>query len=167
MFNNSITEQLIRCNTDTVSLFALEGRFIGKVVEIYDGDTCKIVLPYNNILCKFICRLSGIDAPEIKPRLNKENREDEIEKAIISRNRLIELCTDVKIKTTYSKNECNEIVYNNTKLINIECEGFDKYGRLLVVLYDVYNENNKNNKSFNTILIDEGLAYEYNGGTKK
>ena len=35
------------------------------------------------------CRLYGIDSPEIKPPLNKENREDEIKKAIAAKNNLI------------------------------------------------------------------------------
>lgn len=163
MFNNTIIKQLIECNTDTIPLFTLEGNYIGKVVEIYDGDSCKIAIAYNNKLYKFVCRLSGIDTPELKPRLDKENRDVEIQKAIMARNRLIELCTDVKIKPTYTKNECNEIIYNNKKIISVDCYGFDKYGRLLVELYNIYI---KKDKTYNTILIEEGFANAYDGGTK-
>ena len=51
---------------------------IGKVVEMYDGDTCKIVLMNNNKLEKYNCRLLGLDTPEMKPPLTKENRDIEI-----------------------------------------------------------------------------------------
>lgn len=159
--NENFTEQLIQCNTNTVSLFSLNGLYIGKVVEIYDGDSCKIVFPYNGILCKFNCRLLDIDTPEIAPSLNKINREEEIRAAIASRNRLIHLCSDFEITTLQTKKEIQELMNKNIKLITIVCDGYDKYGRLLIVLYD-----NENKKSFNTILLEEGFAKPYNGGTK-
>jgi endonuclease YncB( thermonuclease family) len=48
----------------------------------------------------------------------------------------------------------------NKKLIHVECYKFDKYGRLLVVLFN-------NNKSINDTLIKEGFAKKYDGGTKE
>ena len=45
----------------------------------------------------------------------------------------------------------------------MKCLEFDKYGRLLVELYDDIN----NSKSFNKLLVEKELAVNYDGGTKK
>ena len=50
----------------------------------------------------------------------------------------------------------------NTKIIQIICYDFDKYGRLLIEISDL-----DDTKTFNQVLIDEGYAYKYDGGTKK
>ena len=42
----------------------------------------------------------------------------------------------------------------------VKCNEFDKYGRLLVELL------NDDNKTINQMLIDEGYAKAYDGGTK-
>ena len=83
----------------------------------------------------------GYDSPEMKPRLNNENREDIIVKAKLAKKRLQEL---------------------TKKCIRIECLQFDKYGRLLGNLY-TYRQN----EHINQIMIDEGHGYIYDGGTKK
>jgi endonuclease YncB( thermonuclease family) len=97
----------------------------GKIVEVYDGDTCKIVLPLQNCVYKFTCRLNGIDAPEIKPRKDKPNREAEIILARKARQELLKLIipnnTVRKSKMTY--------------FLSVKCLEFDKYGRLLVELF--------------------------------
>ena len=75
--------------------FSLEGRkTVGKVVDIYDADTCKIIFGLDNVIVKFNCRLSGIDTPELKPLRSKPNRDIEKRAAQRARNRLIQLSTD-------------------------------------------------------------------------
>lgn len=45
--------------------------------------------------------------------------------------------------------------------MNISLLEFDKYGRVLIKIYDDdYN-------CINDLLVREGLAYKYDGGTKK
>jgi endonuclease YncB( thermonuclease family) len=51
---------------------------------------------------------------------------------------------------------------NNKKLITVKCLEFDKYGRLLVELYNM----NDMTKSFNNILVEKNMAVSYDGGTK-
>ena len=54
--------QLATIKNDDIPLFTLNGiTTFGKVVEMYDGDTCKIILLVNNVLQKFSCRLLGLD----------------------------------------------------------------------------------------------------------
>lgn len=114
------------------SLYGLKTK--GKVVHVYDGDTCSIIFEYKNELVKFRCRLNGINTPEL-------NSSDigEHERAIICRNKLITLVTNVDntlLTKNMSKKDIKILLDTNTKLIDIECFKFDKYGRLLVNLKD-------------------------------
>ena len=136
----------------------------GKVVDVYDGDTCKIVLIIHDTLYKFNCRLMGLDAPEMKPSLTKYNRDIEISNACKARNKLIQLSTscDVDLNCNITKQDCKLLFDTNTKIITVLCHEFDKYGRLLVSLYD----NDDDVISYNDILINEGFAKKYDGKHK-
>jgi endonuclease YncB( thermonuclease family) len=165
--NLDLITKLTNINTDEIAEFSLKGiKTLGKMVECYDGDTCKIVLIVNNALNKFTCRLNNVDAPEMKPPLNKQNRLLEIAMACKCRNRLLQLATNCfdkcDINCQYKKTEINKFLHSNSKLIAVECLEFDKYGRLLVNLYD-----ERNNDSYNDILISEKLVKQYDGGTKE
>ena len=60
IFDNKLRIELQNIKSDDINEFSLNNiKTIGKVVEIYDGDTCKIVLITNNMLYKFNCRLLG------------------------------------------------------------------------------------------------------------
>ena len=139
---------------------------LGKVVYVYDGDTVHIVFNINNKLTKFICRLAHIDSPEICPKniADKNLREKEIEAATKSRNYLIEIVSTIKINDTkYTKQNCKELLASSNKLIWVKCFEFDKYGRLLVELY----ENQSSIVSINKMMVDNNYAVSYEGGTKK
>jgi len=110
---------------------------IGKVVSVYDGDSVKVIMPFQNRLYRFSSRLSGIDTPEIRSSCPLEK----------------ELA--IKIRDLLSKKILN-------KLVIIKCKGLDKYGRLLVTLHMDGDE-----KTINEWLIDENYAFEYNGNKKK
>jgi endonuclease YncB( thermonuclease family) len=160
--NESLVKDLINIKNDDINEFSLAGQKLqGKIVDIYDGDTCKIVLIYDNKLLKFSCRLLGLDTPEMKPSKTKPDREKEILDAHKCRNKLLQLTTSCNcdINQILKKTECASLLLENTKIITVECHEFDKYGRLLVELY--VNGDNCNN-----LLIKEGYAKAYDGGTK-
>ena len=160
--NQKIMDDLKNIKSSDIPEFSLNGlKTSGKIVEIYDGDTCKIVLLNNNILQKFNCRINGIDTPEMKPPLSKANREIEIKNAYRCRNRLIQLSTSVSANTDIDSDVKKISLDTNTKIVYIECLEFDKYGRLLVNIYDTFKSI-----SYNEILVNEGFAKKYNGGTK-
>ena len=127
-------------------MFSLEGKIkLCKVVNIYDGDTCKVVFKLNNDICRWNIRMTGYDTPEMRPPRSQANRDEEIKAAKAAKAFLI------------SK------IMNDNQLVYIKCGKFDKYGRLLGEIY--INKNDK--KSINQIMIDEGHGYAYEGGTKK
>ena len=122
-------------------IFTLEGSFVqGKIVDVYDGDTVKIVLnlSINSNYFRWNCRLSGINTPEIRTKNAKEK-----EFGLLVRDKL------------------KERIEN--KILLIKCGEFDKYGRLLVEIY----ENNGQLFSINNWLIENNYAKPYDGGTKE
>ena len=122
-------------------LFTLEKNFVeGKIVDVYDGDTVKIILnfPINLEYFRWNCRLAGINTPEIRTKNLKEK-----EFGLLVRDKL------------------KERIEN--KILLIKCGEFDKYGRLLVEIY----ENNGELLSINKWLIENNYAKSYDGGTKE
>jgi endonuclease YncB( thermonuclease family) len=151
-FENFKDKTFDNCN----SLFEKGYRSVCRVVDIYDGDTCTVILYYNLEYIKFSVRLNGIDTCEIKSK-NNTNKNS----AYLARNRLFNLITNKTLdKIDCKRKEIRQILNDNVYLIKIDVHGFDKYGRLLADLYD-FNGNN-----FSKILIEEKLAYVYDGKTK-
>lgn len=62
-----------------------------------------------------------------------------------------------------NKNKVKIFCSKASKLVWVKAYEFDKYGRLLVELYDGPNLP----KSFNQYMIDKKYAVAYDGGTKK
>lgn len=80
------------------------------VHSVYDGDSLKLIFPFQGVKYKWTCRMNGIDTPEIRSS-------DKNEKAFAYQVR------DFVRAEILKKN------------INILCYCFDKYGRLLVDVY--------------------------------
>lgn len=161
------------------TIFQSGYKTIGRVVDIYDGDTCSVIIYYGGKYLKYPVRLHGIDTCEIKSK-NNENKE----LAYKARHRLYNLITnkqldDYKCKRTEIRKILNDDVY----LVSLDISGLDKYGRLLanITKYNDFNKQNilnlinsiksnkKNDKikTFSDILLEEKLAYAYDGKTKK
>jgi micrococcal nuclease len=109
-------EDLELVNSDnTVPLFSLNNNeYIAKVVDVYDGDSCKVVFRFHNNLTRWIIRIAHIDTPELRSK-----DEDEKKLAYLVRDFL------------------RELILN--KIVKIKCLDFDKYGRLLAEIYS--NDN--------------------------
>ena len=68
--------KLYKVDDDNIPVFSLNGyRILGRVVDIYDGDSCTIIFEWEGKMRKFKCRCNGYDSPEMKPLLNIENRD--------------------------------------------------------------------------------------------
>ena len=153
MVNDSKTEEELineahsnlNVKSDDIKYFSFEGKiFYAHHCNIYDGDTFSVIFNYKGDLIKYKVRCMGYDSPEMKPLKTNENRILEKELALKSKARLEELLNKHK-----------------TKLIKIECFEFDKYGRLLVKVWNMVDT-----KSINEIMIEEGHGRIYDGGKK-
>ena len=122
---------------------------IKQVLKVVDGDTidAAIDLGFDISLTKRI-RLAGIDTPESRTTDAKEKALGLEVKDWLKKK--LEGQTDVIVKTELP-------------------DSTEKYGRILGHLFigdkEVSAVNKK--KSVNQIMVDEGLCWEYDGGTKK
>ena len=138
-------------------IFSLNGEYLlGKCVDVYDGDTVKIVMPLiidgkiSNKLFRWNCRINRVDTPEIRTKNIKE------------KDYAKQVRDNLRIKIL------NKMVY-------VKCLDFDKYGRLLTEIYvdEDYNYTNINKDNceekllnISNWLITNNYAKEYFGGTK-
>lgn len=132
-------EFLRNCKYDTVGFFSLNGwQGHAKVVKLYDGDTMTVVIFVNDKPFKFRIRLAGIDTAEKTSKNSKE-----VEWA----EQAIQWAAD----------------FIDNDLIYIKCHRMDKYGRVLATVF----KDERCAYSLNNVLLGAGLAYEYNGGSRK
>ena len=136
--------------------FSLNGmNMCVRVVDVYDGDTIKIVAHIFGDYFKFDARLKGIDTCEI--RSNIAANKDLAKKA---RTRLFELVTGAQCPET--KRQMAQYLEDNVCVIYVKCNEFDKYGRVIIECY----KDSQSLQSFADVLKQEKLAYAYNGATK-
>lgn len=130
----------------------------GRLVDVYDGDTVKVVLPFGGKLHKFNVRLAGIDTAEMRSKDAAVK-----ERAVRARDRLLQHATGLEALPKLStKKDINKLLDDHVTMVWVECLGWDKYGRLLANLFSAPGAT----RSFAQQLLDEKLAYEYFGETK-
>ena len=131
--------------------------YINEIVdyEVIDGDSLKATIDLGYGCYKSVTvRLDRLDTPELKSH-------DEQEKiaAKMARQHLIFLLTNQKIKLDTTRDEIKKICSEINSIVNIKCFDFDKYGRLLIEIWN-------NGININEQMISNGFAGKYNGGTK-
>lgn len=115
--------------------------YSAEVLRVVDGDTVDMLIDCGfSTFRKERVRLHGINAPESRTRDKEEKK-----RGLAAKARLQEL-----IKNTSQK-----------IIIKTELDKKGKYGRVLGVLWD-----EKKKKNFNKMLITEGHAVEYFGGSR-
>jgi len=137
-FNGWCLLFLFNGDVNKIDYFSFQGKtFYAKPYRVYDGDTFTSVFWYKDEWIKWRCRSFGYDSPEMKPRLSDPDRNTTIVSAIRARDRF------------------SELLYK-TDNITIHCHEFDKYGRILVTIY-----NGIDTPSINQIMLDEGYGEPY------
>lgn len=112
---------------------------IKSVIKVVDGDTIDCILDLGfNILLNERVRLAGIDAPETSTVNQQEKRLGKESRTWLE-NKLKDK-TNIIIRTEFEKT-------------------IEKYGRTLGWIY-------VDNICLNKLMIDEGYAWEYDGGKK-
>ena len=105
--------------------------------SVYDGDSVRLCWRSKGKNVKGICRIMGIDTPEIRGSSDYEK-----ELGIEAKNRLSEVVTG--------------------KFVIIKNPGFEKYGRILA---DLETSEIKSIKNF--MLSDPMIARPYDGGKRR
>lgn len=135
--NRSIIEMLQDKDIHNTRWLSFENQKLNcKCVLVTDGDTVVLILPLAGSYYKVKCRLANLDTAE---RRTKNLAEKKV------------------------ANEAKEYLEKRilNKIIFAECGKWDKFGRLLVTLYDSNTE-----MSLNSLMIKENYGYRY-GGKKK
>jgi endonuclease YncB( thermonuclease family) len=135
---------------------------VGRVVDIYDGDTITCVINIFDNYFLFNIRLGDIDTCEIKSKNIKCKT-----KAYEAQTYLYELISKKTNDNIFlERKNLRFLLESEIYLVNILCGTLDKYGRLLGWIFDLENLSQDKTKSFNHILIEKKLAYKYQGDTK-
>ena len=166
----SITPQLLEklkaATKDNVPVFSLEGLTLpAKVVGLYDADSPTIAIPVFDQLFQFKTRLLGVDTLEMRtPSYVPEDKKDEYKKnAHRAKNYVLSQVAGCATEDCrqYTKKEVEELLNKSDRLVMVKIDSWDKYGRALIHMYVTGNE-----KSISEQLIENKLAYAYDGGTK-
>jgi len=162
MSNNSVLFNLLQlpCYKKLASIeeksldyFNFKGNtFIAKPCHFYDGDTFDSIFEHNGQIIKYRCRCEGYDCAEIKPHVLDKSDQTQLD-AAAKEKKLAQTAKDrfIKLVTSHPSGLCV-----------IQCGEFDKYGRLLVTVF-----NGIDNDSINSIMIKESYGKAYLGGTKE
>lgn len=127
---------------NTCPLFSLVGQeHNAKVVDVYDGDSIKIVIKLSGSFQKFNCRLADIDTPELRSKNMNE-----------------------KLYAHYVKKKVENDLLN--KIIKVKCGKFDKYGRLLIWIF-LEGLPDHHTAIYNQYIIKNKWGIQYDGKTKK
>lgn len=133
---------ILKQSDKSVPKFSFKNKVIfGKVVKVYDGDTCQINTFVQNDIFRFTVRLEGYDSPELKS------------------NNLIE-----ESYAKVSRRVLNELIID--KIVLLECSDFDKYGRILCRI-SVNNIFDDTLLEINKYMIQNKLGYPYHGEKKE
>ena len=129
---------------EKIDIFSLKGtKFIGKTIDVYDGDTFTVRVFFYGKLTNFRIRLDRFDAYELRPKKknfeNEEKRQEHIKLGVLAKTALTEKILG--------------------KIVRLECNGFDVFGR---VLADVYLDK----VNIREWMILNGYGVEYDGKTK-
>lgn len=134
----------------------LKGKhFYAKILDIYDGDTVTITIKINKQYYRINCRLHNIDTPELR-----SSEEDEKMAAKMARRHLIFLLTKKQLDLDVSRNDVRKCCFEENPVFMVECGDFDKYGRLLINIFD------NGGLDINKKMIEDGFAGEYDGKAK-
>lgn len=126
--------------SQTTKSFDLTGRYkLCKVLYVHDGDTVSVALRHRGHTWKITVRLYGINAAELRPDKDANNRQQIIIKAARARDGLRE-----------------KVLHRN---ILIEFHELDLYGRWLGTIYSESWGEKK--ESVNDWMIQQGYAVRY------
>lgn len=120
-----------------------------KILKVYDGDTLHIAGEVDGRICRFSARMYGYDTPELKSRDIQEK-----EAGNKAKNALIQKV----FQQISGKENPGESM---GKILKVQIHHIhEKYGRLLITLYDEKGED------INKWMVDNKYGKPYFGGTK-
>jgi endonuclease YncB( thermonuclease family) len=158
------------CTWDNTPTFSLDGHACwARVVDVYDGDSLTLILPFKGDAYKVTCRLAGLDTAELTSKRLKEQ-------AKLARAKLVALVTRDQISleealATPRRKALRAKLHQRCYTVWAHFLQFDRYGRPLVRLYLEEEEEgggggNSASDDVSAQMLAGGYAYAYHGKTK-
>lgn len=119
---------------------------LGKVVDVYDGDTITVIIEKPKVV-KIKIRMYGINASEMKGG-DREN-------GIKARDYLLSEILEEAVEPSMPRASIRKILKDSRKLVRLELGKYDKYGR---VLAKVFSERGTD---LSMAMVSGGYAREY------
>jgi endonuclease YncB( thermonuclease family) len=164
MGNSYSYNSLSKRTTENTPEYGFAGQIMmGNVTSVYDGDTFRAAVHINGKYCIIKVRCFGYDSPEMRPP-----------KSIPDADRQVIVSKALAAKTALA-----ELILN--KVVNMEIQGFDKYGRFLARVWAPDLPPNAwvspafrvgcccmriSYRDVCTYMIERGHGVAYVGGTK-
>ena len=148
-------------------LFSFAGMILrARLLDVHDGDTVTVAAEvYPGHVHRLNLRLAGIDAPEMTSK-------DAGVKALaeLARVRLVKLLApgiDLSETRHLTRAEMQKVLQgrsgdNRVVAVTVWCQGMDKFGRVLAEI-----AADEDSERAGSVLLREGLAVPYDGGTKQ
>lgn len=147
---------------DNILPFGMHGlKTAARVLDVYDGDTVTLAVPFLGKVFACACRIKGIDTPEMKSRDPAEKA-----RAKAARARLLRYCCcsiHDQETTDWPRERVRAFLRENCAFVWILCHEPDKYGRVLI---DLHSDPDRAQSSAAEVMLRDGHAYAYDGGTK-
>ena len=120
--------------------------------DIYDGDTCTVIVPVNGLGPRRIhVRLEGINAPEMRSAIEQEKVEARKARAAFADM----VCPGMSM---LSSKEAKAFLFNKPTLVWLSCRANDKYGRVIAKVYPCMLDYTRAKEHVNMRLVKMGLA---------
>jgi len=140
--NNLAPQSLDDCTADNCHEFNFDGQINEcKVVDVYDGDTCKVCFSMGDGFYKFAVRMLGYNTHEMKQKRDDPNAATNKASAVAARDYLRNLVLG--------------------KRVFIHCHEQDKYGRILGRLY--LDRTLSPQVCVNDMMLASGHGFVYSG----
>jgi endonuclease YncB( thermonuclease family) len=162
MDDDAFILDLEACVPHEIPRFSFAGQnFYTRIIDMYDGDSFRIVVHVNGVTAYAMTRLVGIDTAEMKSKTAAA-------KAIAQESRDFALSWALKSsdKTFATKKDIKAALADTPAIVFVKCHDNDRYGRVLVEVFRNREDAEASRNSLNQLMIAKGGAVAYDGGTK-
>lgn len=152
-----LLQQLDGAAIDAIGAFTFNGQtFIGRIIDVIDGDTVIVIMNTNGYFNKYHVRLNGIDVCELHGDLHGESKRIRTQVLHFLLDRVCSSGAEI-----LERQDIRDALLLTSSIVDVVCHRFDKYGRILA---DV--KRKPDGSSLNEFLLHQGLAKPYAGGSK-
>lgn len=150
----TLNDPLTNARWDNTPEMTLDGHVTeARVLDVYDGDTMTVAMPWKDGVYRFTLRLLGINAEEIKGTAGDVKERANAARVLLAQNvsngrfQIDSKMTRAALRKALDAHDCR---------VRVECKAFDKYGRVLANVYST-----QEGACLSKILLDSGLVRSY------